>query len=108
MNCIAIQTSFSVVNYTYSSSCYRYIHNVWFIFPLSSSLFSISLHSSILFFLSPPVLGGEYRSLVGLPGGAKSALYPKLQEALSTSGKELKLVEGSGGCDRLCGRKYGR
>jgi len=41
-------------------------------------------------------LGTEYRSLLGIPGGVKSPLFPAIQEAATKSGKGIKLVEGKG------------
>ena len=40
--------------------------------------------------------GGEYRSLIGLPGGINSPLMKDIQSSLDRSGKKLKLVEGNG------------
>ena len=40
--------------------------------------------------------GGEYRSLIGLPGGMDSPYLKDVQSALDRSGKKLKLVPGSG------------
>jgi hypothetical protein len=38
--------------------------------------------------------GGEYRSLIGLPGGTKHTSYPLVEEAAEKAG--FKLVEGKG------------
>ena len=40
--------------------------------------------------------GGEYRSLLGLPGGMQSPLLKDVQASLAKSGKKLELVEGLG------------
>ena len=40
--------------------------------------------------------GAQYRSVIGLPGGVDSDLFPAVQEALQKSGKTLKLVAGKG------------
>ena len=39
-------------------------------------------------------IGSEYRSLVGLPGGLNSPLYPALKAAADK--KQIKLEEGAG------------
>ena len=38
--------------------------------------------------------GGEYRSLIGLPGGTKHASYPAVEKSAENAG--FKLVEGKG------------
>ena len=40
--------------------------------------------------------GGEYRSLLGLPGGSSNPDFANIQAALDKSGKKLKLVDGRG------------
>jgi len=45
----------------------------------------------------PQDKGPEYRSLLGLPGGVHSPLFPKIQEAaMDVLGDSWKLVEGKG------------
>lgn len=40
--------------------------------------------------------GGEYRSVIGLPGGVNSVLFPAIQKAADQSPGGLKLVSGRG------------
>jgi hypothetical protein len=44
--------------------------------------------------VDPQDRGGEYRSLIGLPGGTKHTSYPLVEEAAEKAG--FKLVEGKG------------
>lgn len=39
--------------------------------------------------------GGEYRSLIGLPGGANHPMYPKVEAAASQAGLKLELGKGN-------------
>lgn len=47
--------------------------------------------------------GSEYRSLVGIPGGVQSPLYPALQAAADAKG--LRLMEGKGNDADTLGKK---
>jgi hypothetical protein len=48
--------------------------------------------------------GGEYRSLLGLPGGMNSPFLKDIQESLNNSGKILKLVAGKGNDEDTLGK----
>lgn len=47
--------------------------------------------------------GGEYRSLLGLPGGTKHPQYQQVEEAAAARG--MKLVEGKGNDPDTLGKK---
>lgn len=49
--------------------------------------------------------GGEYRSLIGLPGGMNSADFPDVEAAAKRDGLTLKLVEGKGDDKDTLGKK---
>lgn len=49
--------------------------------------------------------GGEYRSLIGLPGGMKSADFAEVEAAAKRDGLTLKLVEGKGDDSDTLGKK---
>lgn len=49
--------------------------------------------------------GGQYRSVIGVPGGIKGEAYSSIQSALEKSGKDLKLVEGKGNDPDTLGKK---
>jgi len=49
--------------------------------------------------------GGEYRSLIGLPGGVNSDVFPIVQAAAQREGLNLKLLEGKGDDPDTLGKK---
>ena len=49
--------------------------------------------------------GGQYRSVIGIPGGMKGEALSAIQSALEKSGKDLKLVEGKGNDPDTLGKK---
>ena len=49
--------------------------------------------------------GGQYRSVIGVPGGMKGESLSSIQNALDKSGKDLKLVEGKGNEPDTLGKK---
>lgn len=49
--------------------------------------------------------GGEYRSLIGLPGGINGESFPEVEAAAKREGLSLKLVEGKGDDSDTLGKK---
>jgi hypothetical protein len=49
--------------------------------------------------------GGEYRSLIGLPGGINGEAFPEVEAAAKKEGLSLKLVEGKGDDPDTLGKK---
>ena len=49
--------------------------------------------------------GGEYRSLIGLPGGINGKAFPMVEAAAKEKGMQLKLLEGKGDDPDTLGKK---
>lgn len=62
---------------------------------LKTSVVSFAETSFLADRVDPQDRGGEYRSLIGLPGGTLHPLYPAIEQAASNAGFKLQVGKGN-------------